>query len=1120
MSKGKKFLIPPLVGLGNDYSFIETIRNRVWQGDDVPTPYLPVSIIIPVYNRKEILAKTLAGIRHQNYPLKLIEVIIADDGSNDNPEEIIPLFSEFFSIKYVSQEDLGFRAAAVRNLGVSEATHNHFIFLDCDMLPEPDLVRSMMEWLHISPQCILIGHRRFVCTDELTIESLIQNISPALTLPNIDSENKIVKRGSDGFTVDWREKIYQETNKLKEADAHVFRTFCSGNVGLARTAWDSIGGFDEDFKHWGGEDTEFGFRAYNQGFYFIPESGAMALHQEPPGGDNETDRLEGRGITHDILIEKCPSRYRPLVMGRKYEIPKVSVFMPAYNCESFIDEAISSVLNQTYSDFELVITNDGGTDNTESRIIELAKLDDRIRFFPKDNGGIGSACNHILGHAKGEYALQLDGDDIIAPDTIEKMVEILDTQKIGFVYGDAFLVDGELKFTQRSYSWSVYDRHKMIDGGMHIHPPRMFRMRDYHRSLKYDETLENAVDYDFFLKLAEIADGYHLQRGLYLYRRHGRNTSDTRTEIQTKNSHVSIEKSLQRLGLREMLELEPDEKNPRKLHVKPVTDMVEPLAMDEYFRRFGISEAYHHILSNITISDLFKTCSPETLARSSRVTNTSTAKRRLRIGPFKDPIDLVEVRDRIKQERGWNLHHQSVSSGLDSALYIVTGHFTNESAAQNASSFVRGIGLQTEIVANGFEQPYAFCSVDTLAQVEDMVSVTREYSTSNNDGGSSDVNETSSNTIKSSDVIPEYEPSARWHYDSGRLWLQYSDVEIWFEMPKEWSFEDTHPDLFRLAEFVLLSPHEPDILEGWVPSRLPGFRPGLAFSGGVDSAAAMCLMPERTLLFYHERAGFESQLNHENAYQFIRHLTEKEGRPVVTVKSNHELLRTMNGKSPGFTTDYACAVHVILLADHYGLDSIATGMPLENSYLFHGQRFRNFGESRFWKKHAPLFDRIGLSIYQPVMGCSEIINRLIVDANGYGDLAQSCLRAKAGTTCGECWKCFRKNSILGKSYTMSNEITTFLSKQPLKMAASTIYSIQRLKERGKADPILNQFEHIRPLLEENVSFLDHYYAPALDLLPEKYKSYTAIRLSNLITEMEDLNTFESFNIIESLTEND
>ena len=88
--------------------------------------------------------------------------------------------------------------------------------------------------------------------------------------------------------------------------------------------------------------------------------------------------------------------------------------MPAYNCEDFVEEAIFSVLNQTFADFELLITDDGGTDSTNEIVKKYSELDSRIKFLSKDNGGIGSACNHLLERANGEYAFQLDGDDVIA----------------------------------------------------------------------------------------------------------------------------------------------------------------------------------------------------------------------------------------------------------------------------------------------------------------------------------------------------------------------------------------------------------------------------------------------------------------------------------------------------------------------------------------------------------------------------------------------------------------------------------------------------------------------------------------------------------------------------------
>lgn len=1103
LSKKIELEMPPILGLDNDYSFVEKIHNLTWNNSSPPKYTERVSIIIPVYNRKEILGKTLAGILHQTYPINLIEVIIADDGSSDNPEELITKFQPFFDIKYVFQEDLGFRASAVRNLGVSQASHENLIFLDCDMLPLPKLVESMMQWLYVSKKVILIGHRRFVSTDAFSIDQCIESIEPLIDLPDINSENKVVQKGSKGVTVDWREKIYSETNQLKRAGAHVFRTFCSGNVGFSREIWDQIGGFDEDFNHWGGEDTEFGFRAYNNGNWFVPINEALALHQEPPGGENETDRIEGKMITHEILVEKCPSRYRKYERGRQYEVPKVSVFVPAYNCQDFIEEALFSILNQSYTDFEILVTDDGGTDNTAEIVLDLAKTDSRIRFFPKTNGGIGSACNHLLSFAKGEYALQLDGDDVLAPDTIEKMVDVLDNAPIGFVYGDAYLVDRDLKFKQRSYSWSNYDRQKMIDGGMHIHPPRMFRMRDFNRTLKYDEELENAVDFDFFLKLAEVTDGYHLQRGFYLYRKHGSNTSDTRTEKQTENTHIAITRSVERLGISNLVELVPNKDNRRRMHVNPNSEMDAFINCDEYFRRFGI---INKLIVEFNIRDLQNLCDPSIFLRILRVTATSSMKKRICIGPFKDPSDLSEAREIIKQNRGWNLHYQSITTDLDSDLILVTGHFKNESSAQNASAYIRNIGLRSEIIVNQREHPFAYPSLDTINEIPEMVAKAQKPKQEN------------SNEIPS--VILEkksgYDPSKRWHFDSGRLWLNYNDLEIWFEMPKGWDFGNTHPDLFKVAEFVLLSPYEPKILEDWKPSRRPGMRPGLAFSAGVDSTAAMCLMPDRTLLFYHERSGIETIMNHENANRFINHLIEEEGRPVIRVKSNHEISRTIGGKRPGFTTDYACAVHVILLADHYDLDSLATGMPLENSFLFHGQKFRDFKETYFWKKHSELFESIGLPIYQPVMGCSELVNRQITDLFGYGELAQSCLRATAGKNCGQCWKCFRKNTLIGKPFTMSNEISTFLNKKPLKMAAATIYSIQKLDERGLAEDILIEYEHLQNLIDMDVSFLEGFYPPATELLPEKYKEITENLLAKCVKEMPDIKLFENFEIKDSI----
>ena len=95
---------------------------------------------------------------------------------------------------------------------------------------------------------------------------------------------------------------------------------------------------------------------------------------------------------------------------------------------------------------------------------------------------------------------------------------------------------------------------------------------------------------------------------------------------------------------------------------------------------------------------------------------------------------------------------------------------------------------------------------------------------------------------------------------------------------------------------------------------------------------------------------------------------------------------------------------------------------------------------------------------------------------------------------------------------MSNEISTFLSKKPLKMAASTIYSIQKLQENGLADEILELHPHIRELIDTDVSFLEGFYPQAVELVPEKYRKVTKSLLVDCVNEMTDIAKFENFDV--------
>ncbi len=103
--------------------------------------------------------------------------------------------------------------------------------------------------------------------------------------------------------------------------------------------------------------------------------------------------------------------------------PLVSILMPAYNAEKYIAEAIQSILNQTFTDFELVIVNDGSTDSTE-QIIKSFK-DERIRYYYQTNKGVATALNYGLKYCRGKFVRRHDADDISTPGALKEQIEFI-----------------------------------------------------------------------------------------------------------------------------------------------------------------------------------------------------------------------------------------------------------------------------------------------------------------------------------------------------------------------------------------------------------------------------------------------------------------------------------------------------------------------------------------------------------------------------------------------------------------------------------------------------------------------------------------------------------------------
>lgn len=183
--------------------------------------------------------------------------------------------------------------------------------------------------------------------------------------------------------------------------------------------------------------------------------------------------------------------------------PLISVIVPCYNQARYLDEAVQSVLAQTYSNWECMIVNDGSPDDTAAVAQAWCKKDPRIKYVEKPNGGLSSARNKGISMAGGEFVLPLDADDKISPEYIEGCLrEFKTTPATKVVYGKA------VYFGKKTGDWELptYNYHKLLTRNL-IYCTAMYRKSGWEQAGGYDETMTLGLeDWDFWLRLLSEGD--------------------------------------------------------------------------------------------------------------------------------------------------------------------------------------------------------------------------------------------------------------------------------------------------------------------------------------------------------------------------------------------------------------------------------------------------------------------------------------------------------------------------------------------------------------------------------------------------------------------------------------
>src|SRR5258706_952732 len=202
----------------------------------------------------------------------------------------------------------------------------------------------------------------------------------------------------------------------------------------------------------------------------------------------------------------------------------VSVIMPVYNASPHLQEAIDSVLAQTYSDFEFIIVNDGSTDDSEGII--LSYKDERIKYEKlSQNQGIVTALNHAIGVSKGEYLFRMDADDICLPDRLEKQLDFFKQHPDVDLLGSSAIFFTETPDVPIKVSDAILNSHKVIKQMLFlcspfIHPAIAFRKKLRNGNYLQYEGFNYGDDYEMFTRYADsLTFGYSKDVVLY-YRVH------------------------------------------------------------------------------------------------------------------------------------------------------------------------------------------------------------------------------------------------------------------------------------------------------------------------------------------------------------------------------------------------------------------------------------------------------------------------------------------------------------------------------------------------------------------------------------------------------------------------
>lgn len=487
-------------------------------------PY--ISVIIPTYNRAAYIAGAIESVLGQKDCKWPFEVIVVDDGSTDDTEQVLSRFKD--KITYFKIPHSG-KPAVARNAAIAKAGGKFIAFLDSDDHWVENKLANQMPLFEDENMVLVFGN------------GLIMQANGTLTKNKVLPDEKLKK--AEKF-----ESLMKEN------------TITTTTVIVRRSAIDEVGGFSEDDDLRAVEDYELWLRIasrYPKGIKSLAKI-LVQYRQHPLNISRADDVLALQRImaVYDKLwLADLTAKNRELLeehittthsnMGGLFDSkspqdrPVISVVMGIYKDEKHVKLAVQSVLDQTYTNFEFIIINDGSLDRSP----EIVKSfnDPRIRLINQTWHGLVYALNQGIKLARGEFIARQDADDISLPSRFEKeLAWITQDERRGLV-GSFFTYIHERTSSPTSITITTPTKHKdLVQHLTYVNPfahgSILARKQAMVDAGPYCDEYIHIEDFDLWRRLASTWEIGQIPEVLYWYRISSGSISHQNQETQHKGA--------------------------------------------------------------------------------------------------------------------------------------------------------------------------------------------------------------------------------------------------------------------------------------------------------------------------------------------------------------------------------------------------------------------------------------------------------------------------------------------------------------------------------------------------------------------------------------------------------